>query len=153
MSSLNLPKMEKRINLQKVEPAAYKAMYGLENYLASAPLNNKLKELIKIRASQINGCAYCIEIHTTEALKNGETNKRIFALSAWWESPLFDDIEKVVLKMTEEITLISNKGLTKDTYEKATNIFSENEIAAIIMQIGIINMWNRIAVSTSMMHE
>lgn len=145
--------MSKRIVIQQVEPNAYKAMFGLEKYLSSSSLDTLLIELIKIRASQINGCAYCIEIHTKDAISNGETQRRIFALSAWWESPLFSDKEKVVLKMTEEITLITEKGLTETTYLEAEKFFSEHEIAQIIMQIGTINLWNRIAVSTHLMHK
>ena len=145
--------MEDRINIQKLEPKAYEAMFGLEKYLSTSKLSKTLLELIKIRASQINGCAYCIDMHTQEAIKHGENPRRIFAISAWWESPLFDEKEQVVLKMTEEVTLISDKGLTTQTYEKAKNSFDDNEIAQIIMQIGVINAWNRIAVSTRMMHE
>lgn len=145
--------MKNRINIQNLEPDAYKAMFALEKYLSTSILTIKQKELIKIRASQINGCAYCIDMHTEEAMKNGETNRRIFAISAWWESPLFDDLEKVILKMTEEVTLISNHGLTDETFEKAKNHFTDNEIAQIIMQIVTINAWNRIAVSTQMFHE
>ena len=145
--------MEDRINIQKLEPKAYEAMFGLEKYLSTSKLSKTLLELIKIRASQINGCAYCIDMHTQEAIKHGENPRRIFAISAWWESPLFDEKAQVVLKMTEEVTLISDKGLTTETYEKAKNSFDDNEIAQIIMQIGVINAWNRIAVSTRMMHE
>jgi AhpD family alkylhydroperoxidase len=145
--------MENRINIQKLEPKAYQAMFGLEKYLSTSKLSKTILELIKIRASQINGCAYCIDMHTQEAVKNGETPRRIYAISAWWESPLFDDNEKVVLKMTEEVTLISEKGLTSETYNLAKEKFDDNEIAQIIMQIGVINAWNRIAVSTHMVHE
>lgn len=145
--------MKNRINIQNLEPNAYKAMFALEKYLSTSILTIKQKELIKIRASQINGCAYCIDMHTDEAMKNGETNRRIFAISAWWESPLFDDVEKVILKMTDEVTLIANHGLTDETFEKAKNHFTDNEIAQIIMQIVTINAWNRIAVSTQMFYE
>ena len=145
--------MSERINIQKLEPKAYEAMFGLEKYLSTSKLSKTLLELIKIRASQINGCAYCIDMHTQEAMKHGENARRIFAVSAWWESPLFDEKEQVVLKMTEEVTLISEKGLTTETYDLAKTIFDDNEIAQIIMQIGVINTWNRIAVSTRMIHE
>ena len=145
--------MSERINIQKLEPKAYEAMFGLEKYLSTSKLSKTLLELIKIRASQINGCAYCIDMHTQEAMKHGENARRIFAVSAWWESPLFDEKEQVVLKMTEEVTLISEKGLTTETYDLAKAIFDDNEIAQIIMQIGVINTWNRIAVSTRMIHE
>ena len=144
--------MSERINIQKLEPKAYEAMFGLEKYLSTSKLSKTLLELIKIRASQINGCAYCIDMHTQEAMKHGENARRIFAVSAWWESPLFDEKEQVVLKMTEEVTLISEKGLTTETYDLAKAIFEDNEIAQIIMQIGVINTWNRIAVSTRKIH-
>lgn len=145
--------MKKRIRINELEPESYQAMFRLEKYLNATSLDKRFKELIKIRASQINGCAYCIELHTMDALENGESNKRIFALSAWWESPLFNDKEKTVLKMTEEITRISDKGMTETTYQRAKENFSDNEIAQIIMQISVINTWNRIAVATHMYHE
>ena len=145
--------MSERINIKKLEPKAYEAMFGLEKYLSTSKLSKTILELIKIRASQINGCAYCIDMHTQEAIKHGENPRRIFAVSAWWESPLFDEKEQVVLKMTEEVTLVADKGLTTKTYNLAKTIFDDNEIAQIIMQIAIINTWNRIAVSTRMIHE
>lgn len=145
--------MEKRINIQEVEPNAYQAVFALEKYLSTSILDKSLLELIKLRASQINGCAYCIDMHSKEALKNGENARRIFAVSAWWESPLFTEKEAVVLKMTEEITLIANNGLSTEVYEAAKEKFTDNEIAQIIIQIGTINLWNRIAVATRMMHE
>lgn len=145
--------MEKRVNINNVEPKAYKAMYALEGYLATAELAKTSKELLKIRASQINGCAYCINMHTRDALKNGETNQRIFLLNAWRETDLFTTEEKVVLAMTEEITLISNKGLTEETYQQALQIFNENQIAQLIMAIATINAWNRIAISTRLEPE
>ncbi|MEG0188607.1 carboxymuconolactone decarboxylase family protein [Algoriella sp.] len=145
--------MSERINIKKLEPKAYEAMFGLEKYLSTSKLSKTILELIKIRASQINGCAYCIDMHTQEAIKHGENPRRIFAVSAWWESPLFDEKEQVVLKMTEEVTLVADKGLTTKTYDLAKTIFDDNEIAQIIMQIAIINTWNRIAVSTRMIHE
>lgn len=140
--------MEKRININEVEPQAYKAMYALEGYLATTQLSKTHKELIKIRASQINGCAFCIDMHTKDALKNGETNQRIFLLNAWRETNLFSEEEKLILMITEEITLIHDKGLSNETYKKAEQFFDKNFIAQIIMAIVIINAWNRIAVST-----
>ena len=145
--------MEKRIDVQRIEPKAYEAMLGLEKYLSTSTLDKKLIELIKIRASQINGCAYCLEMHANDALKYGETQRRIFAVSAWWESPLFDEKEKITLKMAEEITLIAKEGLSAETYRRAKENFSDNEIAQIIMVTVTINSWNRIAVSTHQVHE
>ncbi|WP_417799309.1 carboxymuconolactone decarboxylase family protein [Tenacibaculum sp.] len=144
--------MKQRLNIQELEPNAYNAILEIYKYLETTTLSKKSKNLIKIRASQINTCAYCIEMHTTEALKNGEGQNRIFALSAWKESPLFSKEEKALLAATDEITLISNKGLTEKTFQKLKNYFSDNEIAQIIIQIGEINIWNRIAVSTQMFH-
>ena len=140
--------MGKRINVSETEPLAFKAMYALEGYLASAQLTKSLKELIKIRASQINGCAFCIDMHTKDALKNGESPQRIFLLNAWRETNLFSDEERVALAMTEEITLLHQAGLRDKTYQEALVLFSENQIAQIIMAIVTINAWNRIAVST-----
>ena len=145
--------MKQRINIQELEPNAYKAIFGLSKYLDKTSLSKKLRQLIKIRASQINGCAYCIEMHSDEALKKGETQNRIFALSAWWESPLFSEEEKALLAVTDEVTDISNKGLTEDTFQNTRKHFNDNEIAQIIIQISEINTWNRIAVSTQMFHR
>ncbi len=142
--------MAKRININALEPQAYKGMMALENYLATAKLSKIQKELLKIRASQINGCAYCLNMHTTDALKYGETNQRIFLLNAWQETDLFTEEEKVILAMTEEITLIHKHGLSEETYKKAIQFFDKNQIAQIIMAIVTINAWNRIAISTEM---
>ena len=138
----------KRISIPDLEPGAYEGMYGLESYIRKSQIEPQLRELIKIRASQINGCAYCIDMHTQEAMKLGETQRRIFALSAWKESPLFTEKEKAVLQLTEEVTLISNDGLSDEAYNKVLEFFGENVLAQIIMQVIIINSWNRIAVST-----
>lgn len=142
--------MEKRIDINEIEPQAYKAMYALEGYLATTQLSKTNKELIKIRASQINGCAFCIDMHTKDALKYGETNQRIFLLNAWRETNLFTEEEKVILAITEEITLIHNHGLSNATYQKAELFFDKNAIAQIIMAVVTINAWNRIAVSTQL---
>ena len=145
--------MDKRINIKELEPNAYKAMSGLEQYIRSSKLQPLLREMIKIRASQINGCAYCIDMHTHEALKLGENQRRIFALSAWKESPLFTEEERAVLQLTEEVTLISKDALSDETYNKVLKFYGENELAQILMQVIIINMWNRMAVSTNQIFE
>lgn len=141
--------METRVNILKTAPEAYKAMMGLEKFLASTALNPIHKELIKIRASQINGCAYCINMHTRDARKMGETEQRIYLLNAWRETQLYSEEEQAILAMTEEITLIQNH-LSKTTYDNARRLFDEEYIAAIIMMITTINAWNRIAISTEM---
>lgn len=141
--------MSTRVNIAKTDAAAYKAMMGLEEYLQTISLNPIQKELIKIRASQINGCAFCLDMHTKDAMKYGETPQRIYLLNAWREVlELFTEEEQVLLMMTEEITLISHKGLTEETYQKAKTFFDDNQIAQIIMAIVTINAWNRIAIST-----
>ncbi|KQB44550.1 Alkylhydroperoxidase like protein, AhpD family [Flavobacterium daejeonense] len=137
-----------RVNINETEPQAFKAMYALEGYLATTQLSKIQKELIKIRASQINGCAFCIDMHTKDALKYGETTQRIFLLNAWRETQLFTEEEKVILAITEEITLIANKGLSEETYAKAEQFFDQKQIAQIIMAVITINAWNRIAIST-----
>ena len=141
---------ETRVNIQETEPAAYKAMYALEGYLAGSKLSKAHKDLLKIRASQINGCAFCIDMHTKEALKHGETNQRIFLLNAWRETELFSEEEKVLLAITEEVTLIHQHGLSEKTYRKAEQVFDRDYIAQIIMAVVTINAWNRIAISTDM---
>ena len=145
--------MENRVNINKTQPGAYKAMYALEGYLATTQLTKTQKDLVKIRASQINKCAYCIDMHTRDAVKNGETNQRIFLLNAWRETNLFTEEEKVLLAITEEATLIHNQGLSDETYKKAEQLFGENYIAQVIMAVVAINAWNRIAVSTNMGFE
>ena len=145
--------MTKRINVYSLEPNAYKALKGVEDYTRAAQLPASLRELIKIRASQINGCAYCIDMHTQDAIKLGETPRRIFALSAWKESPLFSEEERAVLQLTEEVTMISNHGVSDSTYDTVLKFYSENQLAQILMQIVVINSWNRIAVSTNQVFE
>ena len=140
--------MTKRKAITTIEPKAYTAMAGLEQYIRNSSLPPLLREMIKIRASQINGCAYCIDMHTQEAIKIGETAQRIFALSAWRESPLFSEEEKAVLKLTEEVTEMTKDGVTDETYDSVLKFYGENGLAQIIMQVIIINSWNRIAVST-----
>jgi len=146
--------MDKRISINTLAPQAYKAMYALEGYLAQTSISKTLKELIKIRASQINNCAFCIDMHSKDALKNGESARRIFLISAWREATkFFSSEEQTVLEMTEEITLISAHGLSEETYNKARAHFTELQIAEIIMAVVTINAWNRIAVSTHLQIE
>ena len=140
--------MKNRFDMQQVQPTGYKAMLALESYIQQTELSKTHAELIKIRASQINGCAFCIDMHTRDALNQGETTQRIFLLNAWRETDLFTEEEKVVLAITEEITLISQQGLTDTTYAEAQKLFDEQYIAQLIMAVVTINAWNRIAIST-----
>lgn len=143
--------MSARFDWTTVHPAAYKAGIGMEESLKNSFLTPIQKELIKIRASQINGCAFCINMHTKDAIKYGETPQRIFLLNAWREAKeLFTEEELIILQITEEVTLISQKGLSEETYQKANVFFNESQLADVIMAAVVINMWNRIAISTHM---
>ncbi len=143
--------MSTRFNLAKTDAAAYKAMLGLVNYLQNISLSHTWQELIKIRASQINGCAHCLDLHTRDAVKLGETPQRIYLLNAWREAlELYSVEEQIILEMTEEITLINKNGLSEEIYNKAKQVFTEQQIAEIIMTIVIINSYNRIGISTLM---
>lgn len=145
--------MSKRISIKEQEPEAYAAMMALENYSKNIQITPILKELIKIRASQINGCAFCIDMHTEDAVKEGESDRRIYLLSAWRECHLFSNEEKAVLQLTEEITNISSGGVSDHTYNSVLVHFQEKRTAQIIMLIVLINSWNRIAVSTRMIYK
>ncbi|NDV43958.1 carboxymuconolactone decarboxylase family protein [Flagellimonas sediminis] len=140
--------MERRIQIDATEPKAFKAILGLEGYMQKSDLNKLHYELIKIRASQINGCSFCLNMHTKDALAMGESAKRIFLLDAWKDTELYSEEERILLKITEEVTLIHEGGLKTETYDKAIEIFGEHYFSLIIMAIVTINAWNRIAVST-----
>jgi AhpD family alkylhydroperoxidase len=140
--------LTKKINVKDVTPDGYEAMMALENYIGSVKINPIQREMIKIRASQINGCAYCIDMHTEDARALGETEKRIYALSAWHESPLFTEEERAILAFTDEMAHISVKGVTEETYDNLKKYFDDKTIAEIIMINVTINSWNRIAIST-----
>ncbi|HVI47960.1 MAG TPA: carboxymuconolactone decarboxylase family protein [Chitinophaga sp.] len=141
--------MSNRIRIKEVEPEAYKVMYAFENYLATTKLTPIQHELIRIRTAQLNGCSYCINAHTRDARKLGETEQRLYALTAWRETPFFTEEEQAILAMTEEITLIHN-GLSDATYEAAARLFDPQTLAQLIMAIIAINAWTRIGVSTRM---
>jgi AhpD family alkylhydroperoxidase len=140
--------MKERFLMKEIQPGAHAAMLAMEKYVAGTGINPLHKELIKVRASQINGCAYCLDMHTKDARKLGETEQRLYLLSAWRESPQFSEEERTILAMTEEITLIHHKGLTAETYAKAIQYFDEQGVAELIMAIITINAWNRIGIST-----
>jgi AhpD family alkylhydroperoxidase len=141
--------MSNRVKIAETTPNAWKAMYALSIAVESG-LSKTHSELLKIRTSQINGCAFCLDMHTKDALKYGETPQRIFLLNAWRETNLFTAEEKVVLAIAEEITLIHDNGLTHATYKKALEYFTDAYIAHLIMAAVTINAWNRIAISTEM---
>jgi len=141
--------MQTRIKIETAAPSGYNAILGLEKFIESTPLTKTHKDLIKIRASQINGCAFCIDMHTKEARKAGETEQRIYALNAWRDTPFFTAEERAILALTEEITLIS--GHVKDeTYAQAAKLLGETYLAQVILAVITINAWNRIGISTNL---
>jgi len=143
--------MNTRFKMGKVQPAAYKAMDALDTYIGNSGVDQKLQELIRIRASQINGCAYCVAYHSSDARKAGETEQRLYLVSVWREAPnIFTEEEQLVFAMTEEITLIHQHGLSDATYDKAIATFGEEKTAQIMMVIITINAWNRIGVGLNM---
>lgn len=144
--------METRIKIHEILPDAFKAMYGLEAYVQKSGLEKKLHELIKIRASQINGCAYCLDMHTKDARKAGESEQRIYVLPGWRETDFFTAEEQAVLALTEEITNI--QGHVKDaTYQQAVKVLGEEKTGQVIVAAVTINAWNRIAITTHLMPE
>ncbi|GAA4318359.1 carboxymuconolactone decarboxylase family protein [Compostibacter hankyongensis] len=140
----------KRLLILKAAPAAYEAMMGLESYLQNAGIKPEHYDLIKIRASQINHCAYCIDKHTRDARERGEREQRIYLLDAWRETDLFTDEEQAILALTEEITLIHKGGVSEATYTKAEQLFGESYLAQLLMAVVTINAWNRIGVTADM---
>jgi AhpD family alkylhydroperoxidase len=141
--------MKSRIVIPTVAPQAYQAMMNLEKYISTTAITPIHKELIKIRASQVNGCAYCINMHTADARKLGISEQQIYLLSAWREADVYSEEEKAILALTEEVTLINNH-VSEEVYQNAANLFDEKYLAEIIMMIITINAWNRIGITTGM---
>jgi AhpD family alkylhydroperoxidase len=140
--------MSNRINISKIEPNAYKAVYALENYLAASELKKEHKALIKIRASQINHCAFCLDMHTRDARKQGITEQQLDVLAAWEEAGhLFNERERAALALTEAITELGNGHVSDEVYARAAAVFSERELGQVIAMAVTINAWNRINVS------
>lgn len=141
----------KRFDINKVDPASYKAMDGLEDYVSNSGIEPLHQELIRIRASQINGCAYCVDMHSRDARKAGASEQRVYLVSAWREAgAVFTEEERLLLQITEDITLIHQHGVSDEVYEKALSTFGEQKLAKIMMIIITINAWNRIGVAGKM---
>lgn len=138
--------MKQRLNYAEVAPDALTAMLGLEKYMAASGLERSLYELIKTRASQINGCAYCLDMHTKDARKAGETEQRLYALSAWRETPFYTERERAALEWTEALTLISENDLPDLLYNSVHKHFNEKEMVALTMAVIAISGWNRLAI-------
>ena len=139
--------MQQRIDATSVNPAAYKAVATLQTYVDQSGLDAKLRELIKIRASQINGCAFCLAMHTRDARKLGETDERMHLLNAWREAPIYSAPEQAALAWTEAITRITDGHVPDHIYEQVKRQFSEKEIIDLTAAAVAINTWNRIAIA------
>ncbi|WP_027552003.1 carboxymuconolactone decarboxylase family protein [Bradyrhizobium sp. Cp5.3] len=144
--------MKPRMNYYQAAPETLKALVAVDTQIKASGLEQSLIELVKTRASQINGCAYCIAVHTDDARKRGETEQRLYLLNAWRESPLYTDRERAALAWTEAVTLISETHAPDDVYEQVRAHFSEEETVNLTMLIGTINAWNRIAISFRAVH-
>jgi AhpD family alkylhydroperoxidase len=140
--------MQARLDAQKVSPAAYQTLLGMEMFVRKqSKLEPALIELVKIRTSQINGCAFCIDMHTKDARAEGETEQRIYALSAWEATPFFTDRERTALALTEAITLVGEGHVPDEVYERGRKSFSEEELVNLTLAIITINGWNRLAIT------
>ncbi|HZQ22573.1 MAG TPA: carboxymuconolactone decarboxylase family protein [Terriglobales bacterium] len=139
--------MRQRIHYESVAPGAYQAMMGLEKYLHQSSLEEPLLHLIKLRTSQLNGCAYCIDMHWKDLRALGENEQRLYGLDAWEESPYYTDRERAALAWTEAVTNIQNGHVPDEIYERVRPHFRENELADLTLAIATINAWNRLAIS------
>src|SRR5215475_9736284 len=144
--------MKPRMNYYQAAPDTIKALVAVEDQIKASGLEKSLIELVKTRASQINGCAYCISMHTTDARKQGETEQRLYLLDAWRESPLYSERERAALAWTEALTLISETRAPDADYEAMRAQFSESEAVNLTMLIGAINAWNRVAIGFRAVH-
>ncbi len=142
--------MKSRMSIKQAEPRIYQAMAAADKQIREFDIAPRLKELIKVRVSQINGCGYCIDSHSEDAIKIGETVQRLLALTAWWETPFFSDEEQAAIKLAEEVTLIHEHGVSDETYENALKFFDKQGVAQIIFIAITIGGWNRIAIPTHM---
>ena len=139
--------MSARLDYRTANPEAARAMLGLEQYVRKSGLEPALLELVRLRASYINGCAYCVDMHTKDARAAGESEQRLYAVPVWRETPFFTERERAALAWTESVTDLARTGVPDDVYQQARAEFSESELVALTMAIVAINGWNRIAVS------
>ncbi|HVX40754.1 MAG TPA: carboxymuconolactone decarboxylase family protein [Gemmatimonadaceae bacterium] len=139
--------MEPRVNYAVGSPGAAQAMLGVERYTRNCGLEHSLLELVKMRASQINGCAYCLDMHSKDARAAGETEQRLYVLSAWREAPFYTPRERAALAWTEAVTLIAQGGVTDEQYADALKHFTEKELVDLTMAVITINGWNRLAIT------
>ena len=139
--------MQPRLNYSSASPGLLRAMMGLETYLHECGLEPSLLELVKLRASQINGCAYCIDMHTQDARARGETEQRLYLLNAWREAPFYSDRERAALEWTEAVTLVTEGHVPDEIYERVRGHFTERELADLTLAVVAINGWNRLSIS------
>ena len=144
-----MPESHERFSVHEVDPSATEAVLGLESYMRSSGFDRQLYELVKIRASQLNGCAYCLNMHTRDARAGGEDQRRLDVLSAWREAPaLFTERERAALAFTEATTLVADGGVPDAVWSKLTSCFTPQEVVHLLMAIATINVWNRLAIAT-----
>ncbi|WP_188188897.1 carboxymuconolactone decarboxylase family protein [Nonomuraea sp. SYSU D8015] len=145
--------MTERMDLGSLAGEAYKAMAGLDRFVAASTLPKPLLELVRLRASQINGCVYCVDMHSSDAKQAGESDARLHAVAVWREAPFFTDQERAALAFTDAATRLSTHDVTDDVWEQAAAHFSEPELAALVVAVATINAWNRMGVATRMTPE
>lgn len=139
--------MQQRLDFYKANPNAVKSLLALEERVAKSSLENSLKELVRLRASQINGCAYCVDMHSTDARKGGETERRLAGVVVWRETPFFTDRERAALEWTEALTQVSQTHVPDTVWESVQPHFSDEEIVDLTLLVSAINSWNRFAIS------
>ena len=139
--------MKARIEQRDLTPGGLRAMLGLERYLATCGLEKKLLDLIYLRVSQMNGCAYCLDMHSKDLRAAGETEQRLYMLEAWREAPLYSERERAALAWAEAMTLLTNKDVPDEVYEQARAQFTEQELAMLSLAVVAINSWNRLNIA------
>ena len=139
--------MKARIEFRNANPKIMQLLLAIEGYLHSTGLGSRLQHLIKTRASQINGCAYCLDMHTKDARAEGETEQRLYALDAWRETPFFDARERAALEWTEAVTRVAETGIPDEVFDRVRPHFSEEELVDLTLAISNINTWNRLNVA------
>lgn len=144
--------MKQRLQFFAVAPEIMKTVAALNKAVEESGLEHSLLHLIKLRASQINGCSFCVDMHSKEAMQDGETQQRVFLVSAWKESPLYSERERAAFAYTEAVTLISNAGVSDALYEETRKHFSDEELVKLTVAIGMINVWNRLCVPFHAIH-
>src|SRR4051812_20266842 len=139
--------MHPRIDLTKVSPGALNAMFGLEKYLQSSSLPQNLLLLLKLRVSQINGCAYCLDMHSKDLRASGETEQRLYLLDAWREAPFYNDRERAALAWAEAVSRVSETHVPDEVYEQARSQFTDEELVDLTLAVAAINSWNRLSIA------